>query len=157
MNGFPTTEVEFPASHVGRFTGRNRLWLDDPATPFESEGALEVEPRAVRYRWAHEGASHEGTIALRGQPDALEARWHDTFHAKDGFVFHGFAEGGLLRLYGIFEAGGTAWGWRIELEWREAASFTMRMFLVVPERGSVPAVLLEGARDAATGADRTRD
>ncbi len=152
MRELPTTEVELPATHHGRWAGPNRLWLEDPARPFRSDGAIEVSARALRYRWWHEGVPHEGEIALRGQPAALEARWTDTWHAKEGFTLHGFVEDGVIRLFGIFDAGGTAWGWRTEIDWRDPEACLLRMFLVVPDGGPVPAVALDGRRAGDGGA-----
>jgi hypothetical protein len=145
--GAPATPTLIDASHHGAWTGSNRLWITDQAHPFRSEGAVEVSGDALRYRWSHEGTPHTGTLRLTGQPAALRADWTDPWHAADGMTLHGFQRDGLTRLFGTWPAGdGTNWGWQIELDLRDPEAFVLRMFVVPPGHGPVPAVVLDATR-----------
>lgn len=135
------------ASHHGTWAGPNRLWITDPAHPFRSEGTAELSGDALRYHWSHEGKPHTSVLRLSGQPAALRADWTDSWHAADGMTLHGFRREGVTRLYGTWPAGdGTSWGWQIELDLRDPEAFVLRMFVVPPGHGPVPAVVLDATR-----------
>jgi predicted enzyme related to lactoylglutathione lyase len=136
-----------PETHHGAWSGPNRLWMTDPETPFHSEGTVNIAHTSITYTWAHEGTEHRGEITLRGQPEALEATWTDSWHAPDPMILHGRREGGRTTLYGIYPAGKDVhWGWQIELDTEDRESFVLRMRNVVPGIGPVPAVVLHGTR-----------
>ncbi len=119
----------------------------DPNKPLRCEGTLAAEARSIAYPWSNEGAEQTGTLQLHGQPGALRGDLVDTWHAADGIAPHGYAEGGVVRLFGTYAVGdGVEWGWRIELDTRDPEAFTRRMFNVMPEIGVVPSVVLAGAR-----------
>ena len=146
MSEQPANQLSLPPSHQGAWRGQNRLWIMDPATPFRSDGAIEVAPRALGYSWSYEGKPQWGSIELKGQPAALRASWSDTFHATEPFTLHGFMDGGIVRLFTTYDAGEECWGWQIELDFRDPEACTMRMFNVMPGAGAVPAVVLHGTR-----------
>ncbi len=137
-----------PPSHQGTFKGPNRLWLM-PGTPAQvSDGTLLVTADRVSIRWAHEGAAKEGELVLNGPAPSCRANFTDTFHAADGLVLHGRADGAELLLYGTYPAGDGSpdWGWRIVLDWSDPENFTLRMFNVLPDGREALAVDLRGAR-----------
>lgn len=138
--------VALAASHRGRWSGENRLWLAHPSEPARSAGSIDAEASVVRYGWSHEGRAHEGTLHLKGQPAACSAVWNDTFHATDSFTLHGFLDEGVLRLFTTYDAGDQSWGWRIELDVRDPDAFVLRMFNVPPATDPEPAVILIGRR-----------
>ncbi len=146
MTDFPTTHFTLPASHHGSWKGPNRLWMTDPANPSRCEGTKTVAPRSIAYNWSYKGKEHVGTIELKGQPAALTAAWHDTFHAAERMTLHGFNEAHVLRLFTTYDAGDATWGWQIEVDCRDPEACVLRMFNVMPEMGVVPAVVLFGAR-----------
>ena len=137
-----------PPSHHGRFAGANRLWFM-PGTPAHvSEGELLVAADRVSVRWAHEGVAKQGELVLRGPAPSCRGDFTDTFHAADGFVLHGHAQGSGVLLYGTYPAGAGLpdWGWRIALDWCDPDHFGLRMFNVMPDGLDVLAVELRGAR-----------
>lgn len=138
-----------PDSHLGDWSGTNRLWLTDPDNPFRSEATIECRADGIDYTWAKGDTEHQGTIHLHGQPAALRLHIEDTFHAPAGMDLHGYTTDGVLRTYGTYEAGPgqPEWGWILELDWRNPEAFVMRMFNVVPGMGPVPAVVLSASRD----------
>ncbi|MEM1331546.1 MAG: hypothetical protein AAGG07_13405 [Planctomycetota bacterium] len=146
MKEIPQTQFDLPQSHRGEWAGPNRLWVTDPTKPFRSDGTIELTDRVLHYTWAHEGKEHSGTITLSGQPEAMEAAWLDSWHAADGMTLHGFEDHGRVLLFCTYDAGGTPWGWRIEIDLRDPEACVLRMFNVVPGFGVVPAVLLRGTR-----------
>jgi hypothetical protein len=134
------------AAHHGSWRGPNLLWLEAPG-PERSDGSMDVAATTVAYTWSFKGQPIAGRIALFGQPGALRAEWTDGFHAADGITLHGLLDAGVLRLYGTYAAGdGPEWGWRIELDTREADACTLRMFNLPPDGPAEPAVELRGTR-----------
>lgn len=153
QHGSPPVNIDLsavtflPSTHHGDWRGDNRLWVMDPETPYRSTGTSQVTPNVVRYTWAHEGEQHTGEIVLSGQPAALQARWTDTWHAKEPMILNGFAEQGRITLYGTYSAGEYGvWGWQIEIDVQDRESFFLRMRNVVPGLGPVPAVIFHGTR-----------
>ena len=141
-----TNQLSLPASHHGAWSGPNRLWMMDPANPSRSEGTITVAERVLRYTWSHDGKNHSGAIELKGQPAAFKATWSDSFHATDPFTLNGFMDAGVMRLFTTYDAGDECWGWQVELDLRDPEACVLRMFNVMPGLGTVPAVVLQGAR-----------
>ena len=136
-----------PKSHLGIWTGPNRLWFEDPATPEGSDGRIEAGTNGLRYTWAFRGEAQSGELALAGPDASLRADWTDTWHAPDGMALHGFLAGGELQLFGTYAAGnGPEWGWQIALDLRDPKHLTLRMFNVPPGAEPVIAVDLRGER-----------
>lgn len=134
-------------THLGDWSGPNRLWMMDPDKPDRSEGTITASAAAVQYSWSHDGKEHKGEIQFTGQPAALRAAWVDTFHAAEGQTLHGYAQDGVMHLFGTYPAGnGIEWGWQIEIDTRDREAFALKMFNVMPTVGPVPAVALLAAR-----------
>lgn len=137
-----------PASHHGQFAGPNRLWFR-PGTPAHvSEGALIVAADRVSVRWAFEGEPKSGELVLSGPAPSCRGDFTDTFHAANGMVLHGYAQGGAVFLFGTYSMGdgSPAWGWRIVLDWCDPDHFSFRMFNVLADGREALAVDLYGAR-----------
>ena len=87
---------------------------------------------------------------MHGQPGALRASYHDSFHAGAGMGMNGYGQDGVVRLFGTYDAGADQpeWGWQIELDSRDPEAFVLRMFNVLPDVGPVHAVVFEGKRES---------
>jgi hypothetical protein len=136
-----------PESHLGKWTGPNRLWMEPGTKPEPSDGQLELSATRISYEWAFRGKKKEGTIDLYGPALAVRAAWTDTFHAENGMAMNGYFDERVLHLFGTYPAGdGPEWGWRIELDLRDPEHAVMFMFNLEPTGAVVPAVHLFGTR-----------
>ncbi|MBA3541375.1 MAG: hypothetical protein H0T79_17315, partial [Deltaproteobacteria bacterium] len=95
-----------------------------------SECTMEVAADAITYRWAHDGKSHAGTLALR----ATGADFTDSFHAEQPLPLEAVAGSwALVDVQGTYPAGdGPPWGWRIMVSHRPTDELVLQMTNITP-------------------------
>lgn len=143
---------------VGRFSGRNQLWLEGPrAEPSESNAEVELEAllpgRLLRcsLKWRHEETHHLGALLLAWdrRADRVTGAWIDSFH-QSGHVMHlegTLAADGSVSLEGRYPAPpGPDWGWRIRLRSGSVDSLEIEIDNVDPEGNAELAVAISLAR-----------
>ncbi|HRC55854.1 MAG TPA: hypothetical protein PKU97_08015 [Kofleriaceae bacterium] len=109
-----------------KWSGQGELWLDDLGNQAELCACeIDLEDRALTYRWSYQGAPHTGVLALRDGGADFTDSWHSPKAMACADVPGSW---GLVEVMGTYAAGdGPPWGWRIALSLRPSGELLLQM------------------------------
>ncbi len=140
---------------LGNWTGTNRLILPgDPDRMSQTVAAVTLMAKGtmcvINYTWLFDGDLQEGqlTLSYLAEENTVEAMFLDTWHLSHKFMhMRGcITDNAATSVTGSYQVPDNPdWGWRIEIEAREANTWQLRMFNVSPEGESYLGVEMQVA------------
>lgn len=131
------------ASLVGEWEGTTRVWFEQPdVTVDEAPNRGTIRPVLGgsfvlhEYEGSFQGSPLQG-IALYGYNLAtgtFEAAWADTFHMSTAILFsQGDNTSTEVSVLGHWDAGGTMWGWRTQLDLIGPDELVITAYIITPD------------------------
>ena len=150
LNQTPNSPHHFFSQLAGHWTGTSKLWLEPDKLADESsvmgsiQLVLEGRFAIYLYQGSIEGEPQHGmlTFGYNTTLEQFEASWVDSFHSQTAIMFcTGNAKENGFWVLGSYPdpTGGPDWGWRTELELRDANHLTITAYDINPEGGEARA------------------
>jgi len=157
MSHIFSTPHHFLAQLAGNWRGISRLWLEPDKLADESpivgtiQLVLEGRFALYLYQGSIEGESQHGmfTFGYNTALDRYEASWVDSFHNNTAIMFcsGGPTERGFSVLGSYPDpTGGPDWGWRTEVEMKDANHLVITAYNIPPEGGEDKAAEMDLTR-----------
>ncbi len=137
---------------VGRWQGKNRLWVrpDEPVS--ESKTTASISPllaggrfATIRYDWGDEGVAQDGLllVPLADEQNSIDLFWVDSWHMGNKFMLlrREEAHDVIVTAKGTYAApSGPDWGWRITIRAESTNEMWILMHNIPPQSEELLAV-----------------